>query len=674
MEASKYHFENYLVLFAILLMPILVLPSFVNAFVTPKLALITITIAIVLLIKSVRSIAKNSVSFSASHFDLPVFLLALAYLVSSILITPNKMDAYFSPGTATAVISGVLLFLILNQLPRDGKILLKYFLFASAAISSLVVLFASVGIFKNFGNGIPDYIKSTTFNTIGNPLDALVFLSAIIPLGLSMLLSEKKIAQKALLGVSLGIIFLGAAISLTNSLPGRDTSPRLPSLETSWFVTIDSLKQNPVFGVGPGNYLTAFNRFRPISYNATDLWATRFTISRSFLLGTTTEAGLAGLAAILIVAYFIFNLYRSKVKSSKNLLSEENGPLFSLLILGLSLLIFPASPVLLFSFFALLSLIVRTNTINLGLFKDSAEAPLAARLPVIIASLPVIIAVLFYGFYANKILSADITYKNALDLIAKNDGRGAYDTMQKAINKNPYVDRYRITYSQVNLALANSIAQKDGLTEEDRNTISQLIQQAIREGKVAVALNQTRAGNWENLGSIYRAVMPLAQGADAFAIQSYSQAVILDPLNVNTRIALGGIFYAVKAYEDAIDVFKLAVAVKQDHANARYNLAVAYRENGNLERAIAEMSTVLSLVNRDSEDYNVASKVLEDLKNKRASTLPESANLTPPSEAKPGLEPPLELPEDAKPPEPEVKEDNQPKDETTASPNPTPLP
>jgi len=674
METNKYHFENYLVLFSILLMPILVLPSFVNVFVTPKLALITITIAIVLFVKSVRSIAKNSVSFSASHFDLPVFLLALAYLVSSILITPNKMEAYFSPGTATSVVSGVLLFLILNQLPKDGKFLLKYFLFASATISSLIVLLASVGIFKNFGNEIPDYIKSTTFNTIGNPLDALVFISAIIPLGLSILINERKTAQKALLGVSLGIIFLGAAISLTNSLPGRDTSPRLPSLETSWFVTIDSLKQNPVLGVGPGNYLTAFNRFRPISYNATDLWATRFTVSRSFLLGTTTEAGLAGLAAILIIAYFIFKLYRSKVKFSKNLLSEENGPLFSLLILGLSLLIFPASPVLLLSFFVLLALTVQTNTINLGLFKDSAEAPFAARLPIIIASLPVILTVLFFGYHANKILGADITYKNALDFISKNDGRGAYDTLQKAINKNPYVDRYRITYAQVNLALANSIAQKEGLTDNDRNTISQLVQQAIREGKVAVALNQTRAGNWENLGSIYRAVMPLAQGADAFAIQSYTQAVALDPLNVNTRIALGGVFYASKAYEDAIDVFKLAVAVKQDHANARYNLAIAYRENGNLERAIAEMSTVLSLVKRDSEDYKVASSVLEDLKNKRASKLPESTNLTPPSEAKPGLEPPLELPEDAKPPEPEVKEDNQSRDEATASPNPTPLP
>jgi len=674
METNKYHFENYLVLFSILLMPILVFPSFVNAFVTPKLALITITIAIVLFVKSIRSIAKNSVSFSASHFDLPVFLLALAYLVSSILITPNKMEAYFSPGTATSVISGVLLFLILNQLPKDEKLLLKYFLFASATISSLVVLFASVGFFKNFDNGIPDYIKSTAFNTTGNSLDALVFLSAIIPLGLSILISERKTAKKALLGVSLGIIFLGAAISLTNSLPGRDTSPMLPSLETSWFVTIDSLKQNPVLGVGPGNYLTAFNRFRPISYNATDLWETRFTVARSFLLGTAAETGLVGLAAILIVAYFVFNLYRFKLKSSKNLLSEENGTLFSLLILGFSLLIFPASPVLLFCFFVLLALTVRTNTIKLGIFKDSAEAPFAARLPVIIASLPVILAVLFFGYHANQILGADLTYKNALELIAKNDGRGAYDTLQKAINQNPYVDRYRITYAQVNLALANSIAQKEDLTDDDRETVSQLVQQAIREGKIAVTLNTTRAGNWENLGSIYRAIMPLAQGADAFAIQSYTQAVALDPLNVNTRIALGGIFYANKAYEDAIDVFKLAVAVKQDHANARYNLAIAYRENGNLERAIAEMSIVLSLVKRDSEDYNVASSVLEDLKNKRASGLPESANLTPPSQAKPSLEPPLELPEDTKPPEPKVNGVNQNEQEKSNFPTSTPLP
>jgi tetratricopeptide (TPR) repeat protein len=309
---------------------------------------------------------------------------------------------------------------------------------------------------------------------------------------------------------------------------------------------------------------------------------------------------------------------------------------------------------------------------------QSESAPFAARLPVIIAALPIIIVVVFYTVQATRVLSADITYKKALEYVVINDGRGAYDTLQQAINTNPYVDRYRITYAQINIALANSIAQKEEVTEDDRNTIAQLVQQAIREGKVAVALNPTRAGNWEMLASIYRAIMPLAQGADAFAVQTYAQAVALDPLNLNTRIALGGIYYAAEAYEDAIDVFKLAVAAKPNHANAHYNLAVAYRENGNLDRAISEMSTVLSLVSRDSDDYTVASQALADLQDKKQAEIGESENLTPPPSGElPGLEPPLDLPEEAEPPEPVATPSPSPEASPTSpagGPTPTPLP
>ncbi len=434
-------------------------------------------------------------------------------------------------------------------------------------------------------------------------------------------------------------------------------------------MAIDSLKQNPLLGVGPGNYQTAFNRFRPIAYNSTPLWAVRFTSAQNYLLTAVTETGLAGTSALLILVYFLIKLVREQTKAlSKDMFSTENAVMLSLLIIGASLLLFPSSPTLIFVFFILLALFIHTTSVNLGIFSQQHQhnAPFAARLPVIVATLPLIIAVALFGYQATRVLSADIAYKNALDFVIKNDGRGAYDTLQKAINGNPYVDRYRVTYAQVNLALANSMAQKEEIVEADRTTMAQLVQQAIREGKAAVALNPGRAGNWEVLASIYRAVMPLAEGADAFAIQTYAQAIALDPLNVNTRIALGGVYYAAKAYDDATDVFKLAVLVKPDHANAHYNLAVAYREGGNLDKAIAEMSSVLSLVGRDSEDYKVATQALEDLQSKKKAELPESENLTNPPSAEEQLNPPIELPEEASPPEPEVT--------PTASPTPSPSP
>lgn len=673
---TENQFEKYIVYLAVLLTPLLVLPSFANAFVTPKLAFASFAIGIVLIIKSIRSIMRSSISFSASTFDLPVLLLGGAYVVSSILQTPNKMEAYFLPGSATIMVIGVLFFFVANQLSKNDKGTLRYILFISSVLVAFFVLMASTGVFRSF-SGLPEYMKSAGFTTLGGPLAALVMMVGLLPVGLSLVANEKDMAKKAFLGVALSIVVLASVLALFNVLPGKDTSPQLPGFRASWFVAVDSLKQSPLLGSGPGNYLTAFNRFRPISFNGTDLWSVRFTSAQNFVFTSITETGLVGAAALFMLFYFALRLTRSTLKkASKDVLGFENTTVYSLILIIGALFLFPATPTVIFIFFILLALSNHTSSVNLGMFNQShhgANAPFATKLPVLIATFPVVVGILVYGYYAARVLSADLTYKRALDYVVANDGRGAYDTLQLAINTNPYVDRYRVSYAQVNLALANSIAQKEEISDQDRQTIAQLVQQAIREGKVAVALNPQRAGNWEVLASIYRAVMPLAQGADAFAVQTYSQAVALDPLNPNTRIALGGIYYAAGAYEDAVDVFKLAVAAKPDHANAHYNLAVAYRESGNLDRAIAEMGTVLSLVSRDSEDYAVASKALEDMQNKRAAEAPEGGSLTSPdSSDTPALEEPIDLPEDAEPPQPEVTPTPEPSPSPEAEPTPLP--
>jgi cytochrome c-type biogenesis protein CcmH/NrfG len=191
------------------------------------------------------------------------------------------------------------------------------------------------------------------------------------------------------------------------------------------------------------------------------------------------------------------------------------------------------------------------------------------------------------------------------------------------------------------------------LAEQNRATITTLIQQSIAEAKSTVALNPLRAGNWEILGQTYRSIAPLAQGADAFAAQSYRQAIALDPLNPNLRIALGGLYYAAENYETAIDIFELAVSAKADHANARFNLAFALNEAGELDRAIAEMTAVLSLItNKEGQDFKVAQQTLSDMQAKKAASTEGGQELNPPAGAEePVLEPPIELPEGSEPPE-----------------------
>jgi len=669
--------ELYLLYAVVFLFPISFLPAFANAFEPVKLAILVYGLGAVLLVKALRLITTGKLELSSSSFDLPVLLIALAFLASAILRTPNKMDAFFLPGTATAVLGGTLLYYLVNQLSQKEKEMGRMLLFGSATIFSLIVLFATTGLLSKIPQ-LPLYMQQVAFNPSGGLLPAAIFLAVALPLGIGLFISEKVSGKKALLGAGLAVVSLGLVLAIYHMTPGKPFSPRFPSASVSWAVAIDSLKVSPVFGVGPGNYLTAFSRFRPIEYNATDLWAVKFATAHDFFMTTFTETGLLGAAGLILLLIAFVRLAKAKMREVKlaNILLGENAALLSLLLLLLLLALFPVTALLIAVLFMLLAFAAQTKKSSINLSGSSSELAglqatqkLTSRLPAFLVTLPILLALAYVFIRGGSVLAADARYKKALDAIAAND-TSAYDLLREAINLNPYVDRYHINYAQVNLALANSIAQTpaDKITDQDRTNISQLIQQAIREGKSSVALNPLRAANWEVLGRIYQALIPFAEGADAFATQSMAQAVALDPINPNLRVALGGVYYGQQDYETAIRVFELATVAKSDFPNAHYNLAFALREKGDIERAISEMTLVLSMVDRNTADYETARAALEDLENRRATaTPPAGGELTPPQTAEPVLEPPLELPEESEPPAapitptptPEVGEEEQ---------------
>jgi tetratricopeptide (TPR) repeat protein len=433
-------------------------------------------------------------------------------------------------------------------------------------------------------------------------------------------------------------------------LPGKPTGPRLPSFNTSWGITVDTLKESPFLGSGPGNYLTSFNRFRPLEYNQTDLWNLRFTSARNFYLTLVTEVGLLGTLGLVILLIALYRHFSDKLNPN-SFLTDEKGASLALIVLLVPLAAFSAGTTLIALLFILLALNSDARDINLD-FAGQAADKSAARLPAMIVSLPIILLLVAFSWYGVRALRAEAKFMDSIEALAENNGTLTYDLLREAIQLNPYVDRYRANYAQVNLALAQNVAQKEEITDQDRQTIAQLIQQAIREAKAVVTLNPQRAGNWQLLANTYRSIIAFAEGADTFALQSYNQAITLDPINANLRISLGGLFYALGNYDQAIRAFELAVVAKPDLANSHYNLAAALREKGDIEAAIEQMTVVLSLVDPESEDYQIALAELENLENRQtAGELEGSENLQPPQgPEEPALEPPLELPEDSNPP------------------------
>lgn len=651
--------EKYTIYLVTFFLPFAFLPVFVNAYSTPKIAVLTFGVILLITIRAIRTIIAGKFQLNLGSFDLPVAILVIVYLASAILRSPSKMDAFFLPGTATLFICSGFFYFFANGLKVEEKKEILAVWLISVSIVSLGFLLSASQILKSIP-GIPDLLKDPLFNLQGSVLDVAVLFASSLFIGIGVAAQEKKIAIKAAFLTGAGILLLGLAVSVYVMLPGKPNTPALLDFGTSWSVAVDSLKQSPLLGAGPANYTTAFSLFRPVSYNTTNFWQVRFNSARDFYLTVITETGILGALGLALMIYFVIKM----VKSDSKLLN--NTYLITLIVLLGIFTLFSATPTLIFFLFLMLSLSSKSSTISANLTAGAAEYSSArpfitSRVPAMMVIIPALAILPFAGFWGAKAMVADMQFKDSLDSLAKNDGLSTYNLMSLAIGKNPYIDRYHASFAQVNFALANSIAQKKELTDDDKNNISQLIQQAIAQGKATVAINPQKSANWEILASTYRSIMPFAQGADQFAIATYQQAIALDPINPELRITLGGIYYALKNYKDAIDVFKLAAAAKPDLANARYNLAIALREDGQYERAVSEMTAVLSLVDKDSKDYETAKTELEALEAKvPAKTTTQGENLTAPSPtAAPAIKPKLELPDEAQPPSPSPSPEGQ---------------
>jgi tetratricopeptide (TPR) repeat protein len=629
--------EEYILYVVIGIFAVFVLSELTSPSVLPKEILLVAGASLVILLWIVRSIIKGSISFAIGKFDLGVILVGLVTLISALLKTPNRAEAFFYPGVATFTSVSVIFYFLVNQLNKKAKESALIAIFTSGLLLSLSILFTQLGVFAKVPQ-LPAFIRDPGFNPLGGLLPSVIYLTTLLPIGVLMALKGKDIAKKLFFAVSSAVVIFGIVIGVANLMPGKAQSPTFPSLDTSWQVAIETLKVSPIWGVGAGDYLTAFNLYRPLSYNQTSLWQVRFTTAGNYYFTLATELGLAGVAAFVILLVGVYKVFIADIK-------QKSWEGISVVLLLVAFLILPSTSALMFLLFVLLAIISKSENKVLDVSTQ--------KVPTIITTLPFLIGIIAVAFFGTKEVMAEVTFNKSLDALVNNDAKTTYNLMLAATNANPQVDRYHASLAQVDMALATSLASKQNLTDADRTTITQLVQAAINEGKATVTLNPSRSGNWEILGQIYRSIMPFAQGANQFATQTYTEAVALDPTNPNLRISLGGVYYALGDYDNAIDSFKLAVLAKPDLANAHYNLAIAYREKKDYTDAITEINNVLTLVQTGTPDYNLAQTTLADLQKNipaPAKVTSTGQSLTTPTPATTTLKPPITLPSEATPP------------------------
>lgn len=365
---------------------------------------------------------------------------------------------------------------------------------------------------------------------------------------------------------------------------------------TGWTIAAEVFKRSPIFGIGTGNFSQAFNMFRPASYNLTKFWANGFSSSTNAALEVWTELGLIGVILVLVMGLQV-------LKKRKN-----NVDFYRVAVFGLLTLFMPVNLIGL-----LLMVWLLTGELFEGDRMTTEWRPERLNGLNVVAGVAVLLSVVSLGvggYWLGRIALGEVYLRNSLLAAAKNDGGNTYNLQIKAIASNPYLSEYRRIYSQTNLSLAKTMLSNKDITDDDKQKASVLVQQAVREAKAAIALNNYDPDKWLNLASIYKDLIGVVDGSADWSFQAYNQAVALNPTDPMSALDLGGLLYAAGRYEEAGRVFEQIVTNKGDFANAWYNWAYTAKKLNKIGDAVNRLSQALTLVPANSTDYDKASAEL----------------------------------------------------------------
>ncbi len=627
----------------IFLLPVFFLTNMTDPFVLPKQLIIVVSVLLLLLLWGVKSIIEGKIITNANPLNLPVGIFGLIILISSIL-SPNRYDALMQ---AVPVLAAIFLFFIIvstvKQRNSFSMVLASYVLGGAAAAIITVAYYLKIYFLP-----IPA-IQNQYFNTFGSVLQELVYL---LPIGIFSLfyiarrlgfpkVKAENVGSDIWFFVQLvtGIFVTAGILVIAYEIIATPAKPIILPYVYGFGIAFASISQDTsrfilslLAGSGYGTFLVDFARFKLPAFNTEpNIWNIAFSFSSSYFLELIATTGvLGGLSFIFLIISAL------RTRAAKNPLFVSSFAAFVLaLILPLSFPTVAALFVLLGLYVAYLNiendkrvydvvLSLVANKRGMLSFDATPEEERSRRatspiLPVLVF-LIILVLVGFAGIYTYKFAVSDVAFAKSLVAAQQNNAQATYQLESSAINSFPFRSDYHRIFSQVNLVLANSVAngipRGSSPSAQVQQNISTLLQQSINSGRNAVLVSPQTSVNWQNLSSIYRSLIGVGQNSEQFAISSANQAISLDPYNPQLYIQLGGIYYQLKLWDQAQNQFQIAINLKRDFINGYYNLGHALEEKGNLQDALQAYQIVKQLSVNNKQNVDQIDKEIKAIEDK----------------------------------------------------------
>jgi tetratricopeptide (TPR) repeat protein len=542
-------------------------------------------------------------------------------------------------GSTVAVFIGMILYfdtgLIKTQFLSQFNFSLTGARLTLAVLSSIVVglSVSLMGNTANFthkamltGAALLNAFSAVVFGTTGTMVLAAFAVLAALMLNGRNILQKSNVPFYGVLGAFTVLLVLLLSVQSTRNVLTNSKYPIEPQLGfgEAWRTSISSLRDFPVTGSGPSTYYLNYTRYKSPAQNFTDAWNLRFDRPNNEILNVVSTMGLVGIAAY---AFFLISAIKFALKNNNELSNTvavlqlavlasmfvTYGTVLTGFLLFLSLALQAASLSLAGSSKAQkVSLSISSAAKSFSLMGDQEHGEKKEVFHYMVAAL-LAAGSLTMGYFLTRYYLGEYYMRQALNAATQNNGGATYANVGRAISFNPRKDSYHTFLARTSVALANSIENKKTLSDQDKQTIQSLILQAVQSSRLATeVLNPLNSDNWETRAFVYGSLRSATKDAYGLELQSYNTAIRLDPTNPALRVMAGGAYYAKEEYLAAGNLFAQAVNLKNNYANARYNLAYALLKLKSYERAKQEFVAVQKLITTESKDYE---RIATEIKN-----------------------------------------------------------
>jgi tetratricopeptide (TPR) repeat protein/O-antigen ligase len=640
------------------LFPIFILPFSSEIFEFPKQILLFSLISLLTFVWVIKMILERSVKFLHSPLTLPILILFVIFLASTIF-SINSFSSVFGTypkmqGGLVSLTICLLMFFLISSNIREKEQVTRILI--ALSLSGLILSISGILHFLNvypFAKFLPPgrlltlagsadaaslflvlILPITLFGFlflnkkalwIFSGISSTIFIFYILLVGqlsaiaavfiiffLALIFSRSNLSRQAL--IKLGIIFFVSLLllGLTNIIPIRTHIPFLKNRPiqhdisinqgTGWTIAIGGFRNLKLLtlGSGPGTFIFDFTAFKPIEFNKSPYWNLRFERSSNEYFQIISTLGLLGLFAFLYLLLTIGRIIK-KIWRKEELLLRVC--LSSVLIFFVISLFNPSSTLTMWAFWLFLGLTLSiyhlldqsiSKEIELSLVTVQPRGSSKAKTEILPWLLGIVTVLILVPLLWQGIKISIADFYFAKAQRQPN-GDLVLKFIVKARNWVPVNDVYHRVLSNDSLNFAIVGEQQKLLSEDAKQS---LLKTALQEGQLATSLAPHDIFNWENLQQVYT-VVTIAQNDEFLINNILPQEIALDPTNPQHRNDLGWIYFNMRNDIEAAKVnFQTAVDLKPDFAVAHYNLARVYKEEGRKDLALQEYEGSLNLLNQ----------------------------------------------------------------------------